>query len=96
MPIIKFTLIAAHLKSKVASGIADEQEWREEEAAVLRRIIDARLAAEPEGRLVVLGDFNDTQDSRAMKSILGRGKNRVVRHPPCGAARRERRAAEHW
>jgi endonuclease/exonuclease/phosphatase family metal-dependent hydrolase len=70
----KFTLIAGHLKSKVPSGIADEQEWREEEAVVLRRIIDARLAADPEERLVVLGDFNDTQDSRTMKSILGRGK----------------------
>jgi len=70
----KFTLIAGHLKSKVPSEVADEQEWREEEAVVLRRIIDARLAADPEERLVVLGDFNDTQDSRTMKSILGRGK----------------------
>jgi len=70
----KFTLIAGHLKSKVPSEVADEQEWREEEAAVLRRIRDARLAADPEERLVVLGDFNDTQDSRTMKNILGRGK----------------------
>jgi len=70
----KFTLIAGHLKSKVPSEIADEQEWREEEAVVLRRIVDARLAADPEERLVVLGDFNDTQDSRTMKSILGRGR----------------------
>jgi endonuclease/exonuclease/phosphatase family metal-dependent hydrolase len=70
----KFTLIAAHLKSKMPSGMADEQEWREEEAAVLRRIIDARMAADPEERLVVLGDFNDTQDSRTMKSIIGRGR----------------------
>jgi endonuclease/exonuclease/phosphatase family metal-dependent hydrolase len=69
----RFTLIAGHLKSKVPSGIADEQEWREEEAVVLRRIIDSRLASNPEERLVVLGDFNDTQDSRTMKSILGRG-----------------------
>ncbi len=70
----KFTLIAGHLKSKLPSEIADEQAWREEEAAVLRRIVDARLAAQPEERLVVLGDFNDTQDSRAIKSILGRGR----------------------
>ena len=73
-PNYQFTLIAGHLKSKLPSGLADEQEWREEEAVVLRRIIDARLAADPEARLVVLGDFNDTQDSRAMKSILGRGR----------------------
>jgi len=82
----KFTLIAGHLKSKVASGIADEQEWREEEAAVLRRIIDARLASDPEARLVVLGDFNDTQDSRAMKSILGRGKTALFDTRPAERA----------
>ena len=70
----QFTLIAGHLKSKNPSGVADEQEWREEEAVVMRRIIDARLAADPEERLVVLGDFNDNQDSRTMKSILGRGR----------------------
>ena len=70
----KFTLIAGHLKSKVPSEAANEQEWREEEAVVLRRIVDARLASNPEERLVVLGDFNDTQDSRTMKSILGRGR----------------------
>ncbi len=70
----QFTLIAGHLKSKLPSEIADEEEWREEEALVLRRIVDARLAANPEERLVVLGDFNDTQDSRAIKSILGRGR----------------------
>lgn len=68
-----FTLIAGHLKSKLPSEIADEQEWREEEAVVLRRIIDARLAANPQERILVLGDFNDNQDSRTLKSILGRG-----------------------
>lgn len=70
----KFALIAGHLKSKAPSVVADEQEWREEEAVVMRRIIDSRLASNPEERLVVLGDLNDTQDSRTMKSILGRGK----------------------
>lgn len=70
----KFTLIAAHLKSKLLSGLADEQEWREEEAVVLRRIIDSRLASNPDQRLVVLGDFNDSKDSRALKSIMGHGK----------------------
>ncbi len=70
----KFTLIAAHLKSKVPSGIADEQEWREEEAAVLRRVIDARLAGNPDAELIVLGDFNDTKDSRTIKTVVGRGR----------------------
>ena len=71
----KFALIAAHLKSRLASAIADEQEWREEEAAVLRRIVDARLAADPGQPLVVLGDLNDTKDSRTLKIILGRANS---------------------
>jgi endonuclease/exonuclease/phosphatase family metal-dependent hydrolase len=76
-PRYRLALIAAHLKSKLASVLADEQEWREEEAAILRRIIDARLAADPGERLVVLGDFNDTKDSRALKIILGAGKTEL-------------------
>jgi endonuclease/exonuclease/phosphatase family metal-dependent hydrolase len=70
----KLALISAHLKSKLVSEIADEQEWRDQEAAVLRRIVDAQLAAHPAEPLVVLGDFNDTKDSRAVKNILGKGK----------------------
>jgi len=73
-PRYKLALIAAHLKSKLPSVLADEEEWRGQEADILRRIIDARLAADPGQRLVVLGDFNDTKDSRAVKTILGAGK----------------------
>jgi endonuclease/exonuclease/phosphatase family metal-dependent hydrolase len=73
-PRYKLALIAAHLKSKLPSVLADQEEWRDQEAEILRRIIDARLAADPGQRLVVLGDFNDTKDSRAVKTILGAGK----------------------
>ncbi|MGA3182209.1 MAG: endonuclease/exonuclease/phosphatase family protein [Verrucomicrobiota bacterium] len=73
-PRFTLALIAAHLKSKLASEIADEQEWREQEAAILRRIVDSRLEADPGQPLVVLGDFNDTKDSRTLKTLLGRGK----------------------
>jgi endonuclease/exonuclease/phosphatase family metal-dependent hydrolase len=87
-PNYRFTLIAAHLKSMVPSGLADEHEWREEEAAVLRRIIDSRLATDPEARLIVLGDFNDTQDSRAIKNILGRGRTGLFDTRPAERAGR--------
>lgn len=72
-----FTLIAAHLKSRLASGIADEEEWRYEEAVALRRLIDVRLDADPDRKLVVLGDFNDLKDSKPMRVIMGRGKGRL-------------------
>ncbi len=72
-----FTLIAAHLKSRRPSGIADEEEWRYEEAAALRRVIDARLAQDPAQNLAVVGDFNDMQDSKPLRAIMGRGATRL-------------------
>jgi endonuclease/exonuclease/phosphatase family metal-dependent hydrolase len=74
-PKYKLALVAVHLKSKLASEIADEEEWREQEAVILRRVIDARLTADPTEPLVVLGDLNDTKDSRAVKTVLGKGKS---------------------
>ncbi len=72
-----FTLIGAHLKSKLASASADEGAQRLEEAKILRGFIDARLAANPEARLIVLGDFNDVKSSASTKAIMGSGKNRL-------------------
>jgi endonuclease/exonuclease/phosphatase family metal-dependent hydrolase len=72
-----FTLIATHLKSRLTAGNADEAEERLGEARVLRGIIDDRLAREPEARLVVLGDFNDTHDSPTIREIIGRGKRKL-------------------
>jgi endonuclease/exonuclease/phosphatase family metal-dependent hydrolase len=74
----KFTLIAAHLKSRRLVPQADEAEVRLEEARILRQKIDLRLAAEPEANLVVLGDLNDTQDSASTKLILGRGRTKLI------------------
>jgi endonuclease/exonuclease/phosphatase family metal-dependent hydrolase len=76
-PRYTFTLIAAHLKSRRPSALADEEEWRYEEAAALRRVIDARLAQDPAQNLAVLGDFNDLQDSKPVRAIMGRGKTRL-------------------
>jgi len=88
-PRFHLTLITAHLKSKLASPVADEEELREQEAILLRRLIDSHLAADPATALAVLGDFNDTKDSRTLKTILGRGPNalfdtRPVERVPSG------------
>ncbi len=72
-----FTLFAAHLKSHLATPEADEAEERLGEAKVLRGLIDARLAREPDAKLVVLGDFNDTKDSAPIRQIIGRGKTKL-------------------
>jgi endonuclease/exonuclease/phosphatase family metal-dependent hydrolase len=76
-PRYRFALIAAHLKSRLPSGLADEAEWRYEEAVALRAVIDARLAENPAEDLVVLGDLNDLKDSKPLRAILGHGAARL-------------------
>ena len=73
-----FTLLAAHLKSKVPISKADEADLRLAEAKLFREKIDARLAANPDLNLIVLGDFNDAPDSEPIKMILGRGSRGLV------------------
>lgn len=74
----EFTLIGAHLKSRRPVPQEDEAELRYEEAKILRGIVDQKLAANPNANLVVLGDFNDTYNTKAIKEIVGRGKDKLV------------------
>lgn len=73
-----FTLIAAHLKSRLNDTMSDPDEQRLQEAKILRRIIDAHFAANPDAKLIVLGDLNDTRDSDSVKTIIGRGKFKLT------------------
>jgi endonuclease/exonuclease/phosphatase family metal-dependent hydrolase len=77
-PSYRFTLMSAHLKSRRETGAAPQEEIREHEARVLRRLIDARLRARPDLNLVVLGDFNDTHTSLALRTLRGRGATALV------------------
>jgi len=72
------TLIAAHLKSRRAVPDADEAQLRLEEAKILRGIVDDRFRANPDAKLIVLGDFNDVKDSESTKTVIGRGKFKLV------------------
>ena len=72
-PGCQFTLLAAHLKSKNVVPDGDAAALRLEEAKLLRSKIDARLAAIAEAKLIVLGDFNDTEDSATLRTIRGTG-----------------------
>ena len=77
-PRCSFTLITAHLKSKRPVPEADQAEERLEEAKILRGIIQADLAANPRADLIVAGDFNDTKDSASVKTVIGRGRFKLV------------------
>ena len=74
----EFTLIGAHLKSRRPVPQEDEAELRYEEAKILRAIVDRKLTANPNANLVVLGDFNDTYNTKAIKEIVGRGNDKLV------------------
>jgi endonuclease/exonuclease/phosphatase family metal-dependent hydrolase len=76
-PRFTFTLIAAHLKSRRATAVADEEEWRYEEALALRELIDTRLGQNPGQDMIVLGDFNDIKDSKPIRALMGRGRSRL-------------------
>ena len=77
-PRFSFTLFAAHLKSKNENESASADALRLEEARLLRQKIEARLKKSPDARILVCGDFNDTKDSRVVRTIAGVGKERFV------------------
>jgi len=77
-PTYAFTLITAHLKSKRPVPEADEAEMRLQEAKALRGIVEARLAANPNVNLVVLGDFNDFKNTASTKAVISTGKSKLI------------------
>jgi len=51
---------------------------REQEALILREKIDTVLKSNPNANLVVLGDFNDTHDTKSTRALIGRGKTSLI------------------
>jgi endonuclease/exonuclease/phosphatase family metal-dependent hydrolase len=78
-PIIFLT---AHLKSKRQIAEADQEELRIEEAKLLREKIDDFLRRNPNGSLIVLGDFNDGVGTRTYSTLLGKGAARLFDTSP--------------
>jgi endonuclease/exonuclease/phosphatase family metal-dependent hydrolase len=72
-----FTLLVAHLKSRLPTPDADEKQQRLEEAKILRGILDEKLKADPVARLVVAGDLNDDKESDSTREIMGKGRGRL-------------------
>jgi endonuclease/exonuclease/phosphatase family metal-dependent hydrolase/DNA/RNA endonuclease YhcR with UshA esterase domain len=61
-----------HLKSKADSAETSEP-IRLAEVAELRRLLDAKFATNSNARIIIMGDFNDTRDSKSMSTIFGSG-----------------------
>lgn len=64
-------VFVVHFKSKRDSDNDPKSgKWRLAEARGLRRIVEQRLAADPEALLAVIGDFNDERQSAPIKHLL--------------------------
>lgn len=70
---VAISAIVVHLKSKRTVDKSDPQsaKWRTAEAHRLRAMVDAKLDANPDAFIAVMGDFNDTPDSPAIAALLG-------------------------
>lgn len=68
-----FEAWVVHLKSKSGDDPAATEPIRLAEATKLRELLDAELAGNLQVRFVVMGDFNDTFDSKSLKTIVGQG-----------------------
>jgi len=66
-----YHFLGAHLKSKREVEIADQAQMRQNEARLFRDHVAAVMKAQPEERLIVYGDLNDTKGSPALKAIEG-------------------------
>lgn len=66
----RFRLLAAHLKSKVFHQLG-QTEMRRNEARLLNKHVRRILKVNPDANLLVLGDFNDTYQSAALREITG-------------------------
>ncbi len=67
-----FEAWVVHLKSN-SGGREFAEPVRLAEAQQLRRLLDQELDNDPEARIIVLGDFNDTWDSESTQTIVGSG-----------------------
>lgn len=82
-PSYRVRLLNVHLKSRLPTWYADESDYRLAEAQVLRQRIDRLLVDDSKIDLVVVGDLNDSPDSRVIRTILGKGRNRLTDCRPC-------------
>ena len=71
-----FEVWVTHLKSK-RGGPEQTEPQRVAETSEIRRLLEADLAESPKKRIFVLGDFNDTHDSKPIRRLVGTGVNRL-------------------
>ena len=86
-----FTVYVLHLKSRLTDRPDDPQAQirRLGEATAVRNLIRARFPVASQGRFVVLGDFNDGRNSRALKRLERIGSEAIADCLPAADTRGE-------
>lgn len=77
---IPVTLINNHFASK--SGGAASNPKRIRQATIVNKFVVDRLTIDPNANIVVLGDLNDTPDSRPIKALAGNELENLVNNIP--------------
>lgn len=70
-PGYRLRIVCVHLKAKLEVAEYNQGDLRQAEAEALRKHVRNILRENPETRLIVLGDFNDTKNEQALRTITG-------------------------
>ena len=66
-----YRFIGVYLKSRREAQEGDQEIIRLHEAKLVRSHVNRILSAQPDARLVVYGDFNDTRSTHTLKTLTG-------------------------
>lgn len=72
LPGYRVRILCVHLKAKLEVAEYKESDLREAESRELRRYVRDILRSDPSTRLVLMGDFNDTKNEKAIWQIMGK------------------------
>ena len=67
----RIRILCVHLKAKMEVAEYDQADLRQAEAEYLRRYVRDILRGDPATGLVLMGDFNDTKNEKAIRQITG-------------------------
>lgn len=76
-PLGEIRFVGLHLKSKRPIDFGDEAIIRREEAQLARNHVNRILKKDPSAKVCLFGDFNDTRQSPALKSLIGRRNSKT-------------------
>ena len=71
-PGYRLRILCVHLKAKLEVAEYDEAALRNAESKELRRYVRDILRSDPETRLILMGDFNDTKNEQVLWQITGK------------------------